>query len=377
MVEPIMYLAIGFLVSMLFGLMIMPLVHNRAVRLTIKRLEAATPISMAEIQADKDQLRAEFAMSARRLEMSIEQLKHKTASQLAEIGKKTDAINRMKLELEEKTAAIVSLEAREQALRGQLKAIEDEFASKTEILRTAEAALAEKQSELARMTNELSDRTMMADSRQIELVAVRAQIEALKDRVADAEQGLAATQQRLASRSEPDIAPRDLADARSRVESLSARLGNLDTHPDQSDENARPRDVHATAQDGALTSIAVDRLRADKSALEEQLRTAQEARDRLQRDLDALQQQAESSWASERAENAVLRERINEIAAEVAKLALTLEGPNATIETLLASAPAQAAADPGDADGVPAMPATLADRIRALQSHATRARPIN
>ena len=60
MIEPIMYLAIGFLVSMLFGLMILPLVHNRAVRLTTKRIEAATPLSMAEIQADKDQLRAEF-----------------------------------------------------------------------------------------------------------------------------------------------------------------------------------------------------------------------------------------------------------------------------------------------------------------------------
>ena len=36
MIEPIMYLAIGFLVSMLFGLMIVPLVHNRAVRLTTR-----------------------------------------------------------------------------------------------------------------------------------------------------------------------------------------------------------------------------------------------------------------------------------------------------------------------------------------------------
>ena len=77
MIEPIMYLAIGFLVSMLFGLMIVPLVHNRAVRLTTRRMEAATPLSMAEIQADKDQLRAEFAMSARRLEMSVDQLKNK------------------------------------------------------------------------------------------------------------------------------------------------------------------------------------------------------------------------------------------------------------------------------------------------------------
>src|SRR5207247_11193238 len=109
MIEPIMYLAIGFLVSMLCGLMIVPLVHGRAVRLTTRRLEAATPLSMAEIQADKDQLRAEFAMSTRRLEMSVEQMKTKTTSQLAELGKKTDAINRLKVELGGKTAAIFAL----------------------------------------------------------------------------------------------------------------------------------------------------------------------------------------------------------------------------------------------------------------------------
>ena len=138
MIEPIMYLAIGFLVSMLFGLMIVPLVHNRAVRLTTRRLEAATPLSMAEIQADKDQLRAEFAMSARRLEMSVDQLKNKTTSQLAELGKKSDAINRMKIELGEKNATIFSLEAREKAVKEQLRATEEEFATKTEMLRNAE-----------------------------------------------------------------------------------------------------------------------------------------------------------------------------------------------------------------------------------------------
>src|SRR6201990_2034304 len=103
MIEPIMYAAIGFLVSMLCGLMIVPLVHQRAVRLTQRRLEAVTPLSMAEIQADKDQLRAEFAMSTRRLEMSVDQMKSKTTTQLAEIGKKTEAVNRLKLELGERT----------------------------------------------------------------------------------------------------------------------------------------------------------------------------------------------------------------------------------------------------------------------------------
>src|SRR5947207_579121 len=158
MIEPIMYLAIGFLVSMLFGLMIVPLVHNRAVRLTTRRLEAATPLSMAEIQADKDQLRAEFAMSARRLEMNVEQLKNKTTSQLAELGKKSDAINRMKIELGEKRATIFTLEARQKAETEQLRATEEEFAAKTELLRNAEQALTDKQSVLGKLNTDLNDR---------------------------------------------------------------------------------------------------------------------------------------------------------------------------------------------------------------------------
>jgi hypothetical protein len=49
MVEQIMYIGIGFLVAGLFVIGIIPLVHARAVRLTIRRLEALTPLSMAEI----------------------------------------------------------------------------------------------------------------------------------------------------------------------------------------------------------------------------------------------------------------------------------------------------------------------------------------
>src|SRR5215207_1586188 len=151
MIEPIMYFGLGFLIASLLGLVIVPLVHARAVRLTARRLEAATPVSMTEIQADKDQLRAEFAMSTRRLEMSVDQLKAKTTSQLAELGKKTDAINRLKAELGEKTATIFALEARDKAVKEQLRATEEEFAAKTQSLREAEQALKDKQLELAKI----------------------------------------------------------------------------------------------------------------------------------------------------------------------------------------------------------------------------------
>jgi chromosome segregation ATPase len=423
MIEPIMYLAIGFLVSMLCGLMIVPLVHNRAVRLTTRRLEAATPLSMAEIQADKDQLRAEFAMSARRLEMSVDQLKNKTTSQLAELGKKSDAINRMKIELGEKNATIFALEAREKAVKEQLRATEEEFNAKIEALRAAEQALTDKQGELARINTELSDRSMMAESRQVELLAVRAQIEELKARVGDAEREFSATQTRLAQeRTESETASRELAEARSRVENLSQRVTDLDRQliiqvkeaemlgnrvndlearlatqgkllAERDYENNQLRQANAVAErtvkelrdEIAATnggkSPVIEKLRGEKAAVEDQLRVARDERAKLQRDINAIQHQAESSWATERMENALLRERINDIAAEVAKLAMQLEGPNSPIEAMLASEPAApskpalggatngaGAASPTDGGG------TLAERIRALQSHASRAR---
>jgi len=420
MIEPIMYGAIGFLISMLFGLMIVPLVHNRAVRLTTRRLEAATPLSMAEIQADKDQLRAEFAMSARRLEMSVEQLKSKTTSQLAELGKKTDAINRMKIELGEKNATIFALEAREKAVKEQLRATEEEFTAKTEGLRLAEKALTDKQGELTKLNSDLNDRSMVADSRQVELVAVRAQIEELKSRVGDAEKDFAATQARLAQeRTDSESATKNLQDARGRVENLNQRVTDLDRQlivqvkeaemlsgrvnelesrlaaqgkllAERDYENGQLRKANETAertvnelreqlsQTGSGNWPAMEKLKTEKAAVEEQLRLARDERAKLQRDVNAIQQQAESSWATERMENALLRERINDIAAEVAKLAMQLEGPNSPIEAMLAAEaapakPANGAAVTNGAAGVP-QGGTLAERIRALQAHASRAR---
>jgi len=427
MIEPIMYAAIGFLVSMLCGLMIVPLVHNRAVRLTTRRLEAATPLSMAEIQADKDQLRAEFAMSARRLEMSVEQLKNRTTSQLADLGKKTDMINRMKIELGEKNATIFSLEAREKAVKEQLRATEEEFSTKTEALRLAEGALTDKQGELSKLNTELNDRSLVADSRQVELVAVRTQIEQLKNRVGDAEKEFTATQTRLTQeRRDSDIATRDLTDARGRVENLSQRVTDLDRQlivqvkeaemlgnrvneledklaaqgkllAERDFENSQLRQANETSERamkqlrdeiGAINSgqwPALEKLKAEKAGLEEQLRVTRDERGKLQRDINAIQHQAESNWATERMENALLRERINDIAAEVAKLAMQLEGPHSAIDAILGSepaaarSPAKAANGAAGANGVasadePQTGGTLAERIRALQAHASRAR---
>jgi chromosome segregation ATPase len=423
MIEPAMYLGIGFLVASLFGLIFIPLVHARAVRLTMRRMEAATPLSMAEIQADKDQLRAEFAMSTRRLEMNVEQLKAKSTSQLAELGKKNDAINRLKAELGEKSATIFALEAREKALKDQMKATEDELSVKALGLHETERNLSDKESEMVRLSSELGDRTATTEAQRVELISLKTQIDALKIRIGDYERDIRKTEDRLdKEREEVAAATRELADERGKVENLGKRVGQLEQQLVAQSTEAELLGKRAAELDGRVADqgrllvereYECDRLRAElenarrtsfhlreelssagsqhrelhqnltaeKEVLQKEFDLASAERAKLQAEVAAMKREAEASWAAERVENALLRERINDVAAEVAKLAVTLEGPNSPIEAILtsseAASPAPAArmatngtapAPANDDDGK----GSLADRMRALQTRASR-----
>ena len=156
MIESIMYFGIGFLVATLLGLLFIPLVHNRAERLTTKRLEASMAQSTAEIFADKDHLRAEFAMSTRRLEMDIERIKAKATTQAAELGRKTNTINQLKKELAENKVTNLALETRDRTLREQLRAREKEYQIKSRALSEAERQLADKEAELTKLLGKRS-----------------------------------------------------------------------------------------------------------------------------------------------------------------------------------------------------------------------------
>ena len=417
MIEPIMFFAIGLLVASLFGLVLIPLVHNRAVRLTLRRLEAATPLSMAEIQADKDQLRAEFAMSTRRLELSVEQMKTKTTSQLAELGKKTDAINRLKVELGEKTAAIFSLEAREKSLKDQLHATESEHAIKIGSLREAERMLSEKEAELSKTLADLGERSATADSQRVEATALRVQVEALKERVGVHEREAHEIGDRLTrERQDASAATADLTEARGRVEKLSDRVMELEralvaqtteaevlsrrvqeletrmvdqgkTLSEREVEISRLNDTLAAAHKTEIdlraeisnavsrSKAATEGLEKEKLLIEDQLAQSKAERGKLQQEVSTIKREAEQTWAAERVENALLRERINDVAAEIARLTVALDGVDSPIEAMLQSEPASAnAARP--ANGTPSADGeskgSLADRIRALQLKASR-----
>lgn len=411
MIEPIMFVGIGFLVAGLLVIGVIPLVHARAVRLTMRRLEAVTPMSMAEIQAEKDQLRAEFAMSTRRLEMTVEQMKAKTTSQLAEIGKKSEAIGRLKLELSEKTTTIFALEAREKQITENLENVRKELAERIVALQETEQALAGAQATIGELTAKSGETSLAADSQRVELVALRAQVEALHGQIEAFEIEAQNLNERLSQKTtEVEATKRQLIDERGRADALGSRIDELErqliartteteilerraqelnARIDEQDRLLAEREHAAKQLRGEATTAAkkeadaraefaaaekrnqttTEALRAEKALLERQLRQAQEDHAKLERDIETTRRETETARAAERMENAVMRERINDVAVEVARLTSLLEGPGNAIEAILAGNHPAAPANGANGE---VRKGSLTDLVRALQTHAAQ-----
>jgi chromosome segregation ATPase len=377
MIEMIMYFGIGFLAAALIALLFFPLVHNRAVRLTMRRLEAATPLTIAEIRADKDQLRAEFAMATRRLEMNVEQMKAKTTAQLAELGKKNDAVNQLRKELGEKTATIFSLEERDKTIIEQMRTTEEEHELKSRSLREAERIISEKEAELSKLIAELGDQSISADSQRVELAAMRAQVEAMKFSTAEYERNIKDAEEKLTrERSTSSAATSDLTDARGKLDGLNTRVADLEKQLAAQAGTAEALSKGVAELEATLsekTRLLTEReeenqrLRGESDQLRPQLAAGAMERTKLQAEIAKLQQEAEAA--------SLVRDRVSGVAAEVARLTAALEGPGSPIATMISNGAGGGRGSNGSGDKAGSageQKGTLADRIRALQSSVSR-----
>ncbi|MRI54700.1 hypothetical protein D8770_12130 [Methylobacterium sp. DB1607] len=84
-----MIFGLGFLLASLCALTILPTVNARAGRLARRRIEATLPVSVSEVVAERDHLRAEFAVVQRRLERKAETIAARRHADMAAIGART------------------------------------------------------------------------------------------------------------------------------------------------------------------------------------------------------------------------------------------------------------------------------------------------
>lgn len=403
MFEGILLFGLGFLSAALIALMVSPAIWNRAVTLTKRRVEASVPLTLNEIQADKDQLRAEFAMSTRRLELSVDELREKAANQVIEIARKRDELAKLAGESDDRIRVIEELEARSAELRAQLKDREERLATASRKLDETRAELEKKALEVERMRGRLSESEVDSASRRIELVAKQTAMENLSDRVSeisdlerqlesdldserrkssDLESRIGRLQKQLAD-VEADLEKRERDLSRLRETSGSEDRVNSELTHQLAEEKSRTVELEAklaqtTLQMEALLNDAsndnvekaMSSLRSDKEALEGKLAALTAEHNRMKEDLGAMERVKSEDWESERRENAILRERINDLAAQVTAMTSALEGNHSAIDEILAKTPkpAPGKATAAEDDGRPVR--TLAERIRALQDSA-------
>ena len=144
MIDIGMYVALGFLLASLLALMVAPAFWRRAVRLTKRRVEMTMPMSASDIQADKDQLRAEFAIELRRVEVALDKARDKAARELVEANKRRVEISEIKTELEGTRGRLQEKDnanrVLEQTIRRRLPELEGRLKAAREAMAELEAA---------------------------------------------------------------------------------------------------------------------------------------------------------------------------------------------------------------------------------------------
>lgn len=136
LIEYAMYFALGFLVAGLLMLMAMPAFWRRAMRLSMRRLQLLAPLSREDAIAERDLLRAEFAVKERQLEQRMEAVNADRAAVMLDIGRHAARISDLHDQLQAALAHGRELEQRLAEARTVL-------AERTELLAETERALRE------------------------------------------------------------------------------------------------------------------------------------------------------------------------------------------------------------------------------------------
>lgn len=148
-----MLVMLGFFVAALVCFLVAPAYRRRAARLATDEIKASMPLTAAEIRADKDRLRAEFAISIHKLEAKLDEANFAAARQMVEINRRDAAVSALEGEV---ARTRTFLDEHENARRVLEQTI-------TERLPKVEIRLAEAKKLLGQRDRELGDLSQSAN----------------------------------------------------------------------------------------------------------------------------------------------------------------------------------------------------------------------
>ena len=310
MIQSALFFIFGVLVTVFVVVLLGPSVWRRAFFLARRQVQAELPITLAEIRADRDGLRAEHAVEASRLEQLLRLERQKTAEQKVTLARKYEELKRIPL-LEERLADIEKqLIAHEQVAK-EAETARDTALEKAEIL----------QAELERMQSHYRALEGLADTLRIEISASETERARLTNEM---------TEMR-----------RDRKEATARYNEVSTQLTSAQT--ELKSEKRRNGELQQKLE-----------------KLISELSDAQEKVERYSRRNSNVNDGAELAHIER--ENAVLREEMAALAARMVAITAEKEGPDSPIHSILGMAEKT-----GRHEEAPTASKSLARRIRDLQ----------
>ena len=146
--ETYMLLILGFATAAFLGLIAGRIAWKLAFRLGARQAQRNMPSSMIELQTDRDRLRAEHAMMAKKLELRLGDIKMRMAEQTAEVSRHRNRFEVLKLDVAKRDAMLKERDEELATLRDKVSYLEANLEEKeTEITALNEAVEAEETTE--------------------------------------------------------------------------------------------------------------------------------------------------------------------------------------------------------------------------------------
>jgi uncharacterized coiled-coil protein SlyX len=159
-IQSALLVVLGFSIAGLIACVLAPAYRRRAARLATAELKRAMPLTAAEIAADKDRIRADYAIRIHKLESNLEDLSLETARQLIEINRRDARISA----LESDVARLATInEEHENARRVLELTITERLPKVEQRLAEAKKLLFERDREIAALTQTAQRQAMALD----------------------------------------------------------------------------------------------------------------------------------------------------------------------------------------------------------------------
>ena len=119
--ETLMLVALGFALALILVLLLGRLIWNMAMSVGARRQAKLVPVKILDLQADRDRLRAEHAMMARKVELRLDEIKIRMTEQMAEVSRNRNRVQSLLQEMERRDESIRNRDREVGSLRAHLE----------------------------------------------------------------------------------------------------------------------------------------------------------------------------------------------------------------------------------------------------------------